>query len=457
MTYTPRLKVSAGGTNRTSFPTGGAVVYRATVDDVSVGPTLTSDSSLIFRDTGSGGTARLIVGTGAIPALDPVGLEVTTGDAVINGITAGRGVNGLATNTVFGASAGTAMSGAAFANTIVGDSAASAAVTASYCVVVGKNAQAGTTPLSGESVVVGYSAGVSSTTAAANVLVGYAAGADMVVGGNNVCIGWNAQAGTTSSGSNVVIGSLAGASMGVGADNVCIGASAAAGTSSVGQNTIVGAGAGTTIGSGTNNVCIGYNASPTGSGTSNEITLGNSSMTRFRIGTTGASAPNPGFAINTLSTQPTMNVGHDANTSNAPFASFFIAGANSGGIRQAAGGGTPLVYATSSDYRIKTDVQAIETPLDRLTALKPCRFHFTTNPSGPLVEGFIAHEVQAVVPQAVVGTKDEVDADGNAVHQGLDQAHLVPLLTAVCQELHAKNQQLEARLAALEAAFAAKT
>jgi len=126
-----------------------------------------------------------------------------------------------------------------------------------------------------------------------------------------------------------------------------------------------------------------------------------------------------------------------------------------GGIRQANTGGTPLVYATTSDYRIKTDIQPIETPLERVAALKPCRFHFSTNPVGsPLVEGFIAHEVQAIVPQAVVGTKDEVDDDGKPVHQGLDQAHLVPLLTAACQELAAKAAAAEARADAAEARLA---
>jgi hypothetical protein len=221
-------------------------------------------------------------------------------------------------------------------------------------------------------------------------------------------------------------------------------------------NTVLGqtAGGGTAL-TGTNLTCLGNGSTPSAVSATNEATLG-SGVTTFRFNNPSNVAPNGGLTATTITTLPAWNVGHNANSANAPFASFFIAGVNSGGIRQAAAGGTPLVYATSSDYRIKTDVQPIADPLGRLVALKPCRFHFTTNPSGPLVEGFIAHEVQSVVPQAVVGAKDEVDAEGNPVHQGLDQAHLVPLLTAVCQELHAKNQQLEARLAALEAAFAAK-
>jgi hypothetical protein len=73
-------------------------------------------------------------------------------------------------------------------------------------------------------------------------------------------------------------------------------------------------------------------------------------------------------------------------------------------------------------------------------------------------EGFIAHEAQAVVPESVTGTKDEVDVNGKPIYQGIDQSKLVPLLTAALQEaiakietLEAQNATFEARLAALEA------
>ena len=63
------------------------------------------------------------------------------------------------------------------------------------------------------------------------------------------------------------------------------------------------------------------------------------------------------------------------------------------------------------------------------------------------VDGFIAHEAQAVVPSAVTGVKDAVDANGDPVYQGIDQARLVPLLTAALQEAVGRLEELEARLA----------
>ena len=59
------------------------------------------------------------------------------------------------------------------------------------------------------------------------------------------------------------------------------------------------------------------------------------------------------------------------------------------------------------------------------------------------MDGFISHEVQEIVPEAIVGEKDEVDKDGNPVHQGIDQAKLVPLLVAAIQELEARVKELE--------------
>ena len=110
---------------------------------------------------------------------------------------------------------------------------------------------------------------------------------------------------------------------------------------------------------------------------------------------------------------------------------------------------TSTSYATSSDYRLKENVEPIAGAIARILQLKPSRFNFIVDP-GCTVDGFIAHETQAVVPEAISGTKDEMDADGNPVYQGIDQSKLVPLLTAALQEAIAKIESLEARLTALE-------
>jgi hypothetical protein len=113
--------------------------------------------------------------------------------------------------------------------------------------------------------------------------------------------------------------------------------------------------------------------------------------------------------------------------------------------------GTATSFTTSSDYRLKENIVAVADGIPRLLQLKPSRFNFITDP-GKTVDGFLAHEAQAVVPECVTGEKDAVDDDGNPVFQGIDQSKLVPLLTAALQEAIARIETLEAKVASLEAA-----
>jgi hypothetical protein len=108
-------------------------------------------------------------------------------------------------------------------------------------------------------------------------------------------------------------------------------------------------------------------------------------------------------------------------------------------------------YNTSSDHRLKQNVAAIASPLVTLSLLKPCSFAFIAQPD-IRVDGFLAHEVQAVIPGAVTGRHNEVDASGKPVYQGMDHSKLVPILTAALQAAVAKIETLEARVGALEAA-----
>ena len=107
-------------------------------------------------------------------------------------------------------------------------------------------------------------------------------------------------------------------------------------------------------------------------------------------------------------------------------------------------------FNTGSDYRLKENEVLISDGITRLKTLKAYRFNFKDNPS-KTVDGFFAHEVTAV-PEAITGTKDEVDSDNKPIYQGIDQSKLVPLLTAALQEAIAKIEVLETKVAALEAA-----
>jgi len=108
---------------------------------------------------------------------------------------------------------------------------------------------------------------------------------------------------------------------------------------------------------------------------------------------------------------------------------------------------TSTAYNTSSDHRLKENVAPLINGITRLQQLKPNRFNFIADPD-KTVDGFIAHEVQDIVPEAIHGEKDAVDDEGNPIYQGIDQSKLVPLLTAALQEAVAKIETLEARLTA---------
>lgn len=114
-------------------------------------------------------------------------------------------------------------------------------------------------------------------------------------------------------------------------------------------------------------------------------------------------------------------------------------------------------FNTSSDYRLKENLVGLDGALDRLAQLKTYRFNFKADPN-TTVDGFVAHEVADVVPEAVTGEKDEMETVQLPVEggepdetveverikpQGIDQSKLVPLLVAAVQELSAKVAALE--------------
>ena len=142
--------------------------------------------------------------------------------------------------------------------------------------------------------------------------------------------------------------------------------------------------------------------------------------------------------------------------------------------------GSATSYVTSSDYRLKENIVDISDGIERVKQLKPKRFNFIADPN-LTVDGFVAHETQTVVPEAIDGVKDETQAIGNLLdangtvveqnipqpeempegntwtetgsepaYQGIDQSKIVPVLTAALKEAIAKIEALETRLTALE-------
>ena len=154
-----------------------------------------------------------------------------------------------------------------------------------------------------------------------------------------------------------------------------------------------------------------------------------------------------------------------------------------GGVGGIKTDGSATAYATSSDYRLKENVSYSYDATTRLKQLKPARFNWIADDTNTLLDGFLAHEVSSIVPEAITGTKDQTkseakvvsDANGNVlaigieeadwtqgktdgiyasnttwnatktipVYQGIDQAKLVPLLVKTVQELEARVKTLE--------------
>ena len=111
--------------------------------------------------------------------------------------------------------------------------------------------------------------------------------------------------------------------------------------------------------------------------------------------------------------------------------------------------GSSTSYNTTSDHRLKENVTADWDATTRLKQLNPVRFNFIAD-ADTTVDGFLAHEVQDIVPEAISGEKDAVDDEGNPDYQGIDQSKLVPLLTKAIQEQQTIIDDLKTRIETLE-------
>jgi len=106
-------------------------------------------------------------------------------------------------------------------------------------------------------------------------------------------------------------------------------------------------------------------------------------------------------------------------------------------------------FVTSSDYRLKHDIQPMTGALEKVATLKPCTYKWKSDDSNG--EGFIAHELAEVVPDAVTGEKDAVNEDGSIKPQGIDTSFLVATLTAALQEQQAMINTMKQEIAELKA------
>jgi hypothetical protein len=136
--------------------------------------------------------------------------------------------------------------------------------------------------------------------------------------------------------------------------------------------------------------------------------------------------------------------------------SVFIFTKAAGGVGSISVTASATTYNTSSDYRLKENIAPMTGALEKIAQLKPCTYTWKVN--GSAGQGFIAHELQEVVPDCVTGEKDAVetytDEEGveqtRPVYQGIDTSFLVATLTAAIQELKAELDTVKSELATLK-------
>jgi hypothetical protein len=389
-----------------------------------------SDGALVLQSNGT--TTAVTISTAQVATLAK--------DAVVNGLTVGRGAGAVSTNTAVGsgAMAGTNTGGgnvgvgiSALAvntggdnNTAVGNSALAANTNAQYNTAIGSATLLANTT-GANNTAIGRSALISNTTASNNTAVGYQAGYTGTTGNNNCFFGQGAGYSNNNQ-YNTFIGRLAGRDT--------------TGTT----NTFVGDAAGVVVTSGSKNTILGaYNGNQGG--------LDIRTASNYIVLSDGDGTPWASLKAGTLSLAGTSasDIGGVAFKNNANAKSWGIAANTSDFFITNAGFTTYAALVSqsftawtfSSDRRIKTDIVDIEYGLDAVMAIKPRKYKMLA--SGETSIGFVAQELKEVVPEAVTGEEIEyLDTDTPqekaSKTMGVSKDLLIPVLVKAIQELKAE-------------------
>ena len=366
-------------------------------------------------------------------------------------------------------------------NTAVGTFALDASTTASNNTAVGYGSL-GANTTGGGNTALGYGALSSNTTAYYNGAFGFNCLISNTTGSDNNAFGTNALASTTTGSNNTAMGRDALNSNTTSSYSTAVGYEAGKAATGNG-NTFIGNGAGYQVTTGTRNTFIGvggtvdwvggaittgskntiiggYNGNQGGLDirtTSNNIVLSDGdgnprvyidSSGNLNVAKTGSSMTTAGARLGVNGGSEIVSQGNNitalkigsADDAYIALVDFYTSGGTHCGY--ILGNGSAVSLVSNSDYRLKENVVDLTGATERLKQLPVHRFNFINNPS-ETVDGFLAHEVADVVPEAAHGAKDAVDDDGNAVYQGIDQSKLVPLLVATIQELTARIETLE--------------
>jgi hypothetical protein len=454
----------AGSTTQIIYNNAGAYAGSANMTFNGTTLTLANDASISGLTVGKGGgsiTSNTVLGAGSALSTNVSGTDLTA---------IGRGALSLNTasyNSAFGRSALENNSTGAN-NTAVGYQSLVNNTTASNNTAVGY--QAGYANTTGTLTAVGRLSFVANTTGIRNVGLGATTGLGNTTGSDNIAIGYDALFTSTTGSSNVAIGTSALVNS-TASNNTVVGFQAGYTNTTGVQNTLVGVQTGYSLTTGQNNTFIGTNTSTGSAGyyvttgsknsifgayngnqggldirtSSNYIVLSDGDGNpRGYFDNNGAffvgSFTNPGTS-NGFSFQPGGSLGliSTSGTATANMLRFFNGNGNVGSISTS---GSLTAYNVTSDRRLKENINPLIGGLNTIIALKPSEYNYITDPSTK-IEGFIADELQAVVPHAVTGEPNAVDEEGKPIYQAVDASFLIPHLVSAIQELKAEIDQLK--------------
>jgi hypothetical protein len=380
---------------------------------------LSGDTSGVLQLASNGSTTAVTISTGQVATF--------VNDAVINGLTVGKGGGAVSSNTAFGFNALTANEAGGTNNTAIGNAALDSNTTGDYNTALGDSALA------------------ANTTGVYNTAVGYQA-KFTGTGGYNTCFGAGAGSAFSTGAENTLVGYYAGGSLTTGNKNLFIGGAQGNGSGGLittgNSNTVIGSFSGNQGGldirTASNYIVLSDGDGNPRATCNNEgrwLINGFTVVDSARISVNFTGDDSIGIGIKHTNASATMM--NFWNSSNSNVGSITSTGSN-------------IAYNTSSDYRLKENIVPITGALSKLAQLKPCTY--TWKSDGSDGQGFIAHELQEIFPDAVHGEKDAVNEDGSIKSQGIDTSFLVATLTAAIQELKAELDATKAEVAALKGA-----
>jgi hypothetical protein len=213
----------------------------------------------------------------------------------------------------------------------------------------------------------------------------------------------------------------------------------------------------------TNNLAYGFETNGTSIQTHRWNTGGTEKMRLNASGNLGIGNTNPSNKLHVQSSDATtvyiestasdnngmliLNANTNQNWSSNwhEFVYFRNQGNNIGGIL-GSNGGNMISYTTSSDYRLKTDLKGFN-GLDLVNKMKTYDYAWKRDSSR--MYGFMAHELQEVLPYIVTGIKDAVDVNGKIIPQSVDYSKLTPILVKAIQEQDIKIKEQEGKITKL--------